>query len=118
MKTPSSCARNLVHVTGRLTAGPDSGDIGPVGEHSVVGMAFSAVAVSVVAVDVKRALCSSGSSIVDFAPPSEVISDDVLRISLFTSAIKHERGPPFCASASSASALDPRALSLDLSVCC
>ena len=74
MKTPPICANKYVHVTGWLTAGPESGDIDPVGEDSVVGIAFSFdVVVSTGAVDVKRALGTSGSSIVDSAPSSEVI---------------------------------------------
>ena len=69
--TFSICLNKPVHVTGWLTAGPESGDIDPVGEDSVEGIAFSfAVVVSAGAVDVKRALGSSGSSIVDSAPSS------------------------------------------------
>ena len=104
VKTPPICAQRFVHVTGWLTAGPESGDIDPVGEDLVEGIAFSfAVVVSAGAVDVKRALGS-----VDSAPSSEVISDEVLRISSSTSAIKHEIGPPIRASARLASALDLR----------
>ena len=43
MKAPPNCQNKYVHVTGWLTAGPESGDIDPVGEDSVEGIAFHRV---------------------------------------------------------------------------
>ena len=78
-------------LAGSFTSGPESGDIEPVREDSVAGIAFSfAVVVSAGAVDVKRTLGSSGSSIVDSAPSSEVISDEVLKILSSTSGLGYQ----------------------------